>query len=97
MTVANKKCIETYRPTSTLTFLLIDDKIIVATGLQTFLIKYTHANYIPKLNLLRELIRNNKVKTITDVVDYCTSRNENYKSNDMPSLEMIGTRIERHL
>jgi hypothetical protein len=85
-----------YTPTPTLTFYLFEKKTIIKTPLQTFIIQYDHRNYMKQLERLRTLITNNKMKTIIDLIEYCNFRAGNYH-DQMAGLEMVPTRLERHL
>jgi len=92
----NSSKYDLFSPTTTLTFILTDDKTLVATRYQTFLIKYDHRNYIKQLEKLRELIKKGEMRSIVDLITYCKYRPGGYK-DQMCGLELVPTRLERHI
>lgn len=79
-----------------ITFILTDKKTIVHTSLQTFLVKHDHRNYLKRLERLREMIINDEMKSLAELISYCGYRPGNYH-DQMCGLEMVPTRLERHL
>jgi len=87
---------EIYHPTHTLTFILTPDKTIVATPLSAFFIKYDHRNYQKQLDRLRDMVRNGKIKSIVDLIDYCKFRPGNYR-DQMCGLELVPTKMPEYI
>jgi hypothetical protein len=77
-------------------FVLTDHETIVICPSGTFLIRYDHNNYKMQLERLRDMIRRKKMKSMADLLDYCQYRPGNYP-NQMCGLELIPTRLERHV
>ena len=99
--VAEKVKYEIFKPNKTLTFLLTEQKVLVITHpesqlRQVFIVQYDHHNYAKKLNELREMIKENKVKSITDLVSFCNFHVGSYK-DQMAGLELVPTKLERHI
>jgi len=90
MQVAN----EVYK-TENITFLLVDDKILVKTYHQTFIVRYDHYNYRKQLNTLRDLIRSGDIERMDDLLSYCNLHPG--KRGFMYGLELKITRLERHM
>lgn len=88
---------EFYCPNKTMSFMLTPTKTIVHIGINgAFLIRYDHRNHSKQLERLRGLIRQNKVKTASELIDYCDLRNGVYV-DQMYGLELVPTKIERHI
>lgn len=94
----NVRVVEVYRPTDSLAFFIIGEKIIVHSGMQTFILKYDHANYKPRLIRLKSIVREDGIKSIIELIDYCGFKAGAYQAkSQMEGLELVPTRIERHL
>ena len=77
-------------------FILTENKTIVYTNLQTFLVQYDHRNHAKQLERLRELIRLNQMQTLPDLITYCGFRPGGYH-DQMYGLELVPTKMERHI
>lgn len=68
---------------------------LVATHLELYTIKYYHRNYKNQFMNLREHVECGEIQTIVDLIDYCKLRPG--KNSQMYGLELVTTKLERHL
>lgn len=73
-------------------------KTLVVCSTGVFLIKYDHRNYRMQLERLRLKILRKQMKSMTDLIDYCRFRPGAYqKTSQMCGLELVPTKLERHI
>lgn len=79
-----------------ITFILTEEKTIISTKFQTFIVRYDHSNYIKRLENLRKMIANGKMKSLSELVTYCDYKPGGYK-DQMSGLELVPTLLKRHI
>jgi hypothetical protein len=86
---------EIYPVSSTLTFILTEDKVLVRTPHQDNLVIHASGNYKKKLKILREKIRKNEIQTISELLDFNKTRIGG--TSQMQGLILVSTQLERHV
>lgn len=79
-----------------LTFIVTDTKTLVVCFTGTFLIKYHHRNYAGQLKRLRHMILNNEIDSMVDLIEFCQYGPGPY-NDQMSGLELVSTKLERHI
>lgn len=87
--------VEIYKVSNTLTFILTDTKILVKTPLQENLIIHASGNYKGQWRELREKIKRNEIKNITELLHFNRTRIGGI--SQMQGLIMVNTKLERHV
>lgn len=97
MNTVDKTKVEKYTPSQSLTFYIIGEKVLAKTTVGTFIIKYDHGNYKKQLERLKINIRQNKIKSPTELICFCAFRPMGGTRGRMAGLELVTSRLERHL
>lgn len=87
--------VEYFTVNKNLTFILTDTKILVKTPLQTSLIVYMNGNYRRQWIKLREDIQNNRIKSISQLIDYNRPRIGGI--SQVQGLLLLNTQESRHV
>lgn len=87
--------VEWYEPSNNLTFVLTPTKILFKTKNQACMIIYLNGNYKRQWHKLRIMIREGKIKTVTQLMDYNRPRIGGI--TQVQGLIMVYTEIERHV
>lgn len=87
--------VEIYEISKSLTFILTDTKILVKTPLQTNLVIHTSGNYTRQWKQLREKIRNNRIKSISELIEFNRTRIGGV--SQFQGLMLVNTEFERHV
>lgn len=86
---------DVYRVSNRLLFAFGAKETLVATSLELYTIKYYHRNYKNQFMNLREYVKCGGIQTIVDLIDYCKLRCG--KNSQMYGLELVTTKLERHI
>lgn len=87
--------VDTLKVSNTLIFVFINEKILVVTPLEVYKIEYYHRNYQFRFMNLRKAVEEGEIKSVSDLIDYCKLRPG--KNSQMYGLELVTTKLERHI
>lgn len=84
---------EVYQPTSRLVFFIRGRDTIIATPLQSFILKYDHYSAHFNLLAIQDMIRNNEITNLADLITECQYRPGNNARSQMYGIEMVSIKL----